>query len=262
MHPWLYYGETLQIGTYPAVIVVGFCLCTLVLRREALFSGVVPRLVMDAALVGIVVGGICARLFHAVVEQPALYWDDPTWLVSPFGGWTFYGGFVGGLFGVWSVARWHQVSPMRVLDVFAVAIPFGQAIARLGCLAGGCCFGRIAVWPLGVEVPWSVTVDAHGELPAHLLAVPLHPAALYLSLMNLALFVGLSWVHHNKMRPGSTFALLLIGYGVGRGVVEVFRGDSARGLWFGGWLSSSQLVSVAVVSIGLWVWWRLRDLPA
>jgi prolipoprotein diacylglyceryltransferase len=82
VQPWIYYGETLQVGTYPAVIVAGFCLCTMVLRREALFSGLAPRLVMDAALVGIVAGGICARLFHAIVEQPALYWSDPALLLS------------------------------------------------------------------------------------------------------------------------------------------------------------------------------------
>ena len=250
MHPWLWFGDSVQIATYPVVIVAAFCACTAILRRESLRSRVPVRQTMDAAIVGLLTGGIGARLFHVLVEAPLQYAQDPLRIISPFAGWTFYGGLIGGLLGVALVARWRALSPWRLLDIFAVAIPFGQALARLGCLAGGCCYGRLADWPFG-EVPWAITVDNHGQIPPELLAVPLHPAPLYLSLFNLLLFVGLSRLRARKPAAGVVFATLLLSYGVGRALLEVFRGDSERGPWFGDVASSAQLTSVLVAGLGL-----------
>jgi hypothetical protein len=36
---------------------------------------------------------------------------------------------------------------------------------------------------------------------------------------------------------------------IGRSAIEVFRGDTARGLWFGGWLSTSQIVGLGSAAI-------------
>jgi prolipoprotein diacylglyceryltransferase len=49
-------------------------------------------------------------------------------------------------------------------------------------------------------------------------------------------------------------------YSVGRALIEFFRGDGARGIWFGGLLSSGQIVSLAVfpVAAGLWIALRQR----
>jgi len=196
-------------------------------------------------------------LLHVFVEAPAIYAQDPLRALSPFSGWTFYGGLLGGLAGVTLLSRYRGLPIWRMLDVFAIAVPLGQALARLGCLAAGCCYGRPATWPLGTSVPWSVTLHDHGTIPEPLLAVPLHPAALYLSLMNLGLFVLLARWRAADPPDGRIFTVYLALYAVGRGVLEVTRGDVARGLWFGGWVSTSQLVSVGVLILTAVLWVRL-----
>ena len=256
MSPWLYYGDTIQVATYPAVIVAAFVAFTFVLRREALRWGHEVRTVMDAALVGIVCGGVLARLLHVVVEAPHVYLADPLRIISPFAGWTYVGGLVGGLLGVRAVARYQGQSGWRLLDLFAMTVPFGQALARMGCLAAGCCYGRVASWPLGVDVPWSVTYHHAGSVPDPFLAVPLHPAPLYLSLMNLSLFVLLAWFRRTDPPPGRTLALFLMSYAVGRGILELFRGDVSRGLWFADLVSTSQLVALCLGTAGAMLWFR------
>lgn len=258
MHPWLLYGETLQLGTYPVAIVVGFAVATVVLRREARVSELPVREVMDATLVGLLTGAVGARAFHVLIEAPALYWADPLAAISPFAGWTYYGGLLGGLFGIATYARWRGLNTWRVLDLFALAIPAAQVVARLGCLGAGCCHGRRADWPFGVQVPWAVTYDQHGHLSPELLAVPLHPAPLYLSLFALLLFVGLTRLKRRGLPDGLLTAGLLIGYGSGRAVFDSFRGDRARGLWLGDSLSTAQLVGLVVVVVGLFLWRQRR----
>ena len=49
---------------------------------------------------------------------------------------------------------------------------------------------------------------------------------------------------------------LLVLYPLGRFIIEEFRGDSVRGLWFGGSLSTSQLISIAAFPFGLFLLWR------
>jgi phosphatidylglycerol:prolipoprotein diacylglycerol transferase len=52
-----------------------------------------------------------------------------------------------------------------------------------------------------------------------------------------------------RRHHGEIFAGLLIGYGLLRGVVEVFRDDD-RGVLFG-WLSTSQIISLPLIALGV-----------
>ncbi len=257
MQPWLLFGEWLTIPTYPAVVAVGIALSTIVLRREARRDGLSVRLVMDAVFVALLTAIAGARFFHVLVEAPARYLAEPLAVFSPDGGWTFYGGLLGGLLGVTAVARWRGENPWRVLDVAALAIPFAQATARMACLAAGCCYGRLADWPFGWAVPWGVTYHRHGQLPEELLAVPLHPAPLYLSMMCLVLFVGLTWLRQRQRFDGQILAALLVGYGAGRAALDSFRGDVERGLFFGDRISAAQVAGVLTVVAGVLLWRRL-----
>ena len=61
-----------------------------------------------------------------------------------------------------------------------------------------------------------------------------------------------------RRRPaaGRVFATYLLLYGVGRFVLEWTRGDAIRGFVLGGTLSTSQLISAALIIIGtgLHIW--------
>jgi phosphatidylglycerol:prolipoprotein diacylglycerol transferase len=134
------------------------------------------------------------------------------------------------------------------------ATAFGLVYGRLGCLGAGCGYGRPATWPFGWEVPWSIRYYRRGLLPEELLAVPLHPAPLYESLGCLVLFVALSKVRATQTFAGQTALSFVLGYGLLRVVVEAFRADVIRGVYAGGWLSTSQLISLGLVACVPLIW--------
>jgi len=100
------------------------------------------------------------------------------------------------------------------------------------------------------EIPWAVVfVDAQSLVPENIRGIPLHPTQIYLSLMNLFVFLCGLWMLRKSNRPGLVFAIVGIGYSVLRFIVEFFRGDMDRGMWLNGsffffFLSTSQLIAV------------------
>ena len=78
----------------------------------------------------------------------------------------------------------------------------------------------------------------------------------------LLFFVGLKLLKRRRYLGQVSLQLLSL-YSVGRFVIEMFRGDSIRGLWFNGSISTSQLISVVllVVCLGLLIYLRGRSDP-
>lgn len=255
MHPWLVYGDRLQLPTYFTCLMIGFALSSFVLRREATVRGLPPRKVMDLALWALPTVLIGARLAHVVLEAPRFYWENPVEVLRiAYGGFVFYGGLLAGGILLFRYARAHALSPWLLGDVFAPATAFGLAFGRLGCLGGGCCYGRPADWPLGVAVPWGIRYYRRGHVPDPLLATSLHPAPLYEIVGVLALFVALSRLRPRARAEGEVLLAFLAGYGLLRAGVEVFRADAERGLWLGGWLSTSQIIGLGSAAIALALW--------
>lgn len=255
MHPWLVYGDTFRAPTYFTCLMIGFALATIVLRREARREGLPVRTVLDLALVLVPVVLLGSRLAHLLVVAPNLAWEDPfSALQLAYGGFIFYGGLAAAAVtvGVWS--RRTGISGWRLGDVFAPATAFGLMFGRLGCLGGGCCYGRPADWPFGMRVPWAITYYRRGQLPEDLLAVPLHPTPLYEIALAWSLFVGLSVLRGRQRFEGEVMLAFLALYGVGRSLIEVFRADATRGLYFGDWVSTSQILGMtsAAVAVGVW----------
>jgi len=57
-------------------------------------------------------------------------------------GFVFFGGLLGAVLAGLIFARVRGHSFMRGADYYAVAIPMGHAIGRIGCFFTGCCSGR------------------------------------------------------------------------------------------------------------------------
>ena len=79
--------------------------------------------------------------------------------------------------------------------------------------------------------------------------VPLVPTQIISSVFDFAHFALLYVITRKSKKPGFTSALYLIIYGVGRFVIEFFRGDLIRGSV--GNLSTSQFISIFVVLFGV-----------
>ena len=180
------------------------------------------------------------------------------------GGLAYYGGFLFAAgFGL-HYARKHRLGMWKMADLAAPWIAFGLALTRLGCFLNGCCFGKASSLPWAVRFPANRALEEAqvraGLITAGAPTLPVHPAQIYLAALNLLTFFLLYVVLRGRKRfHGELFAWLLIFKGVFRSLVEVWR-DDERGVLFG-WLSTSQIISIPLVALGVWLLVRRGRLP-
>lgn len=197
------------------------------------------------------------------------------------GGLVMYGGMIGGiLFGLYG-ARKHGLNPLNALDTGMVCAFVGLVLGRWGCLFVGDDYGRVVpegfqdswrpiafgnggeLGPLTVRVPDLDWLAANSEsLFSHDLAGKvLWATQPWMSLNALAIaLLGLVWLKFRR-HYGVPAALMIMQYAVCRFVIELFRGDAVRGVWFDGKLSTSQLVSILMFAVGLLLLVKRRASP-
>ncbi len=172
-------------------------------------------------------------------------------------GGVFYGGLLGAIAGCYIFSRINPSVPfLRIADIAAPAIPLGQAIGRIGCFSAGCCWGSHS------DLPWAVTFS--NTYSHSLIGVPLHetlhPVQLYESITWLILSLVLLAALRKKFfkAPGQLLCIYLIAFGIIRFILEFFRGDLERGVYFNGMISTSQIISILVVPTAIIIFATLR----
>lgn len=135
-------------------------------------------------------------------------------------GFVFFGGLFGGVFAGFVFARLRRLDFARSADYFAVAIPMGQSIGRIGCFLTGCCPG-----------------------------IAPHPVQLYesfgLALIALACRGILARVQSGTSQTGAAFRCYLILYGLFRILLDPLRADGHPGRLFG--MSYQQWAALLIV---------------
>lgn len=142
--------------------------------------------------------------------------------------------------------RRHGLPLWMLGDAIVAPLVLAQAMGRLGCFSAGCCWGV----PLDASNPLAVTfTNAQARAQTGVpLDVALFPAQLAEMFYDLALVVLLSVLWRRRLKPsGTVFWIYVLLYSLGRGTIEFWRGDVHRGVYFGGFASTSQLIAVASV---------------
>ena len=233
----------LTLHTYGVLLALAFLAGLWVVSREAKRAGLDATVITDMAVYVLIGGLIGAKLLLLLVEWS--YYSKhlgEIWTLLQSGG-VFYGGLLGAFPVAWWFARRHHLDGWKTADVLAPGVAIGQAIGRLGCFAAGCCYGRPA------DVPWAVTFhDVYATRQVGTpLDTPLHPTQLYESLATLAIFIFLRWLSGHKRFDGQVTLSYVFLYALARFVIEFYRGDAARGMVLGGWLSTSQFIAILMV---------------
>jgi phosphatidylglycerol:prolipoprotein diacylglycerol transferase len=132
--------------------------------------------------------------WHHYAAGELHFWSD-------FGtGFIFFGGLLGALTAGGLFAWWRGLSFWRGADYFAIALPLGHAIGRVGCFFNGCCPGR-----------------------------PPHPVQLYesagLLAISLTCFFLLKRVQMAKLPSGTSFCAYVFLYGLLRLLLDPLRVD-------------------------------------
>jgi phosphatidylglycerol---prolipoprotein diacylglyceryl transferase len=252
----LRFGD-LTITWYGVLVAAGFLLAvrwgTVHARRNGLSGELVERLsfwIIVTAVIG-------SRLLYVLTELPT-YLTSPVRIFDPReGGLVFLGGLAGALVCAVVFLRSRKQSFWRYADVMLPTVALGHAFGRLGCYAVGCCYGKPAP-----ELPWAITFPVSTWEQIAPVGVPLHPVQLYAVALNAALFVTLTAAYRWRRFDGQMALLYLGMYALGRMLLELVRGDAARGFvledrW-GPLVSTGQVTSaiLLVTAVVLYAWRR------
>lgn len=190
------------------------------------------------ALAGFLGGAFGAKLTEWIVSHPQILSSTPEAILNPnSGGRTLIGGVLCGWLAV-EIAKWKLGIKRSTGDLFALALPAGEAIGRIGCHFNTCCYG--------VPSTLACAVYQHEawRFPSQLLS----------SAVAFVLFIIL-WMNRNRMaREGELFRWYLLLYGASRFGIEFSR---ERHLAFGG-LSVAQWVCVETAVVAAIALWRSR----
>ena len=150
------------------------------------------------------------------------------------GGFVFYGGLIFALIFYFIYSLWLKKFPFNETRFLAPGLIFGHAIGRVGCFFTGCCYGAQC------DLPWAVKM--HGQW--------IHPVQLYEAFGLFFIgYLSLRWITSKKENLYVITHYLLL-YSLLRFVVEFFRGDLIRGVYWSS-LSTSQIISLSLFLIAL-----------
>ena len=209
--------------------------------------------------------GLGARLFWSAVRaaqgEVALAWGA---LYDPFGGGlSSVGAILGGALVLWLIYRKDVLVRLAILDFFAPLALLSLSVARLGCAARGCDFGRVysgerlAAFMARYSSPSAPAWEhfaATGELLAEGATPPLWPMTLALSVGAALTALVVTRVTRFK-RPGVRAAALVIAYAALRATLESTLRHPAAGAHLHG-LNLNALAS-ALAALLAASWWIL-----
>lgn len=207
---------------------LGFVTGIAVLILSARRSGIATQGMGKVAMAGFIGGILGAKVTQLVVEG----WPTkvPWWVIFDprAGGKALMGGL---LIGWVSVIAAKKILGIKrsTGDHFALALPAGEAVGRIGCYFNQCCYGTVC------DLPWSV--NQHGA--------ERHPAQLYSAVTAALMFGALLWLRGRLKREGDLWRAYLILFGLTRFALEIVRENDSV-VWG---LSAMQLLCIELIVV-------------
>jgi len=283
----------LAVRWYGIAFMLAFTAGYVILRRLAR-TGYLPIRPDQAGdlvftlIVGVIVGG---RLGYIIFYDFASFAANPARIVRVWeGGLAFHGGLLGAAGAGWWWARRHGVPFLRLGDGLCMAVPPGIFLVRMANFINGELFGRVTT----DAVPWAMrfptdptamrltgAAAGRGLREREVITeqayasglwdrvrdqVPLrHPSQLYEGLaegvlLGLVLWAVFAWNRRRgrDLAPGTYGGIFLLGYGVMRSLMELFRQPDVQFTGAGdpvgtvlGPLTMGQTLSAGMIVAGL-----------
>jgi len=202
-----------------------------------------PEIILDLSIIILLSGIIGARLLYVLINLYE-YMDDPLKIINiRNGGLAWHGGILGAILCVVIFSRFSKISFWKLIDIMSPAVMLGLAIGRWGCFFNGCCYGKPTDFFLG-----TVFTDIDD--------ISRHPAQIYESVLDLAIFFLLNIINKKKKFDGQVFCYLIAFYSVARFIVEFFREWTSPIPVFGG-LNIAQLSSLLMIVVSFLIGYKL-----
>ena len=230
----IHFGE-FTIYFYALIILLGVLVACYLTSRRAKNYGQDVEQVWDLATWLLIAGIIGARLWHIMLpsaSQVAAGITFQFYLSHPLdainirnGGLGIPGAVIGGVLALFIFTRVKKVSFWAWADMIAPGLILAQAIGRWGNFVNQELYGAPS------NLPWAIPIDEAFRLPQFANVATYHPLFLYECIWNLAIMFLILLVEQQfakKLKVGDLFIVYLIGYPVGRFLLEFLRLDTAQ----------------------------------
>ena len=215
------------------------------LKRRGYNPELASTMVFAAAI-----GGLLGARILFIVEEWNHFLVSPLDFVFTGAGFTWYGGFLGGVLGVSWVVKKNKIPWLVGADIAAPALAIAYGIGRLGChVAGDGDWGTVTSVPWGVAYTNAIIgwVDPSTGIP-YPPGVRVHPTPIYEFIESVVIF-GILWaVRKKEYAPGTLFWSYLALTGLARLIVEFWRLNPILAMG----LTEAQWFSVLMIIVGFW----------
>jgi phosphatidylglycerol:prolipoprotein diacylglycerol transferase len=236
MYPVLFRVGDFTVTSYGVMLVLAFVGAGFVVASEFRRRGWDASAAQDVVLAAMVGGIVGSKLYWALANGDQLT-ADPLGTLFSRGGFTYYGGLIGGVLAVVILLKWRKYPLGEAVNACAPAVPVGYMLGRVGCFLVGDDYGR------PTDVPWGIAFP-EGSPPT---TVPVHPTQIYEILLTLPIFLVM-WSQRKRDLPAwfLLWELFVLG-GLERFVVEFYRVNPK--IFLG--LTGAQLLSLCLIVLGL-----------
>lgn len=194
------YGILISLGSIGAFFIVEGIVKKRELDLRIFYNSI------NAAIIFALLG---ARLYH-VIHYWSLYKNFPFLIIQVWkGGLGIFGALIGGVIGIYislTKAGVKRKEMLEWLDIFAVGIPFIQAIGRWGN------YFNKEIQGTETSLPWALKMEGKFQ----------HPLFLYESVLNFILFLILLWMEKRQQGKGIKKGTILFSYLLGYGLIRFF----------------------------------------
>lgn len=220
-----------DIMWYGILIGIGMAIAIYIALKETRRKGLDEDKILNAVMIAIPVGVICARVYYVVFSWD-YYGSNPSEILDiRGGGLAIHGGLIGGIISAYIYSRAKKLNFLKLADTLLIGVPIAQAIGRWGNFINGEAHGG------PTNLPWAITVDG----------TRVHPTFLYESLWNIIVFIILFLRRKKSEFDGEITFLYISLYSIGRFFIEGLRTDS---LMLGP-LRMAQVISLVFILVGV-----------
>lgn len=246
----------IEIAYYGVIIALGMLAGALVAYREAKKTGQKVDDYIDFTLYTLIAAIIGARIYYVIFEWD-YYSAHPLEIFNlRAGGLAIYGGVIASALTLFIFTKVKKLKFWLMADTAVQGLIIGQIIGRWGNFFNREAFGGYTDSLFAMQLPVSEAKGITQELIEHLVTidgvsyVQVHPTFLYEGAWNLLLFIGICLYKRHKKFDGEIFAIYLMGYGVGRFIIEGLRTDQLVIKALGG-IAASQVLSIILIVLAV-----------
>lgn len=239
----------LRIYSFGLMMALGFLVATVLTGKELHRRGFDGELASSLVLWAVGGGLVGARLW-AIIDDWSGFTADPFGSLLSGAGFTWYGGFIGGLIMVSVAMRRYGLPWLPTADSIAPGMVLGHAIGRVGCLLAG-----DGDWGTETDLPWGMRFPnaiVGWDYPPD---VYVHPAMIYEAIAYTAIFALLWGLRRYDLPAGTMISLYLLLSPIARFCIEIIRINPP----LLGSLSEAQVTSIALIAAAAYLLYQRRQ---